>query len=52
MRPPVHKLTGVPRTALLNCPSCYRMISYCTDQPLIACRACGAAMRQPASHLK
>lgn len=41
MKPRVEKLAHVPRTAVLCCPTCYRMISYSRDQLIVECATCG-----------
>jgi ribosomal protein L37AE/L43A len=41
-------LAAVPRTAILCCPSCYRMISYTRDQLIVSCDACGHSFPQSA----
>lgn len=44
MKPLVTKLTSVPRTKLLCCPQCYRLISSDEHRPVLQCHACGATL--------
>ncbi|MEQ1794350.1 MAG: hypothetical protein ABL970_09190 [Nitrospira sp.] len=48
MKPAVIKLAAVPMTAVLCCPSCYRMISYTRAQLVVTCDACGQSFPQSA----
>jgi len=45
MKPVVNRVAGVPMTALLCCPQCYRLISYDRDQGLVHCHVCGTTVR-------
>ncbi len=47
MKPTVNKLSCVPRTAVLCCPSCYRMISYNREQAVVECEACRVTVANP-----
>jgi len=48
MKPLVTKLTTVPRTKLICCPQCYRLISSEERHPVLQCHACGATVLRQA----
>jgi hypothetical protein len=45
MKPPITKLATVPKTTLLCCPQCYRLISYDGLKSMVECDLCGATVR-------
>jgi len=47
MKPAVTKVTTVPRTQLICCPECYRLISCDALQAQVACHACGTIVLGP-----
>lgn len=45
MKPPIMKIASVPKTTLLCCPQCYRLISLDGLKTTVQCDMCGATVR-------